>query len=315
MNKRAVITGGAGFLGSHLCERFLAEGWSVLCVDNLLTGNKDNITHLLELDTFEFMEHDVTKYIEVDGDVDAILHFASPASPIDYLELPIQTLKVGSLGTHNALGLAKAKDARFLLASTSECYGDPLVHPQTEDYWGNVNPVGPRGVYDEAKRFSEAMTMGYHRYHGLVTRIVRIFNTYGPRMRLNDGRALPAFMSQGLRGEPLTVFGDGSQTRSFCFVDDLVEGLWRLLHSDYAFPVNIGNPREMSIREFAERVVELTGSRSELTYHDLPEDDPKVRQPDITKARALLDWEPKVSLEEGLARTLDWFRPRVSLKG
>jgi dTDP-glucose 4,6-dehydratase len=314
MNKRAVITGGAGFLGSHLCERFLAEGWSVLCVDNLLTGNKDNITHLLELDTFEFMEHDVTKYIEVDGDVDAILHFASPASPIDYLELPIQTLKVGSLGTHNALGLAKAKDARFLLASTSECYGDPLVHPQTEDYWGNVNPVGPRGVYDEAKRFSEAMTMGYHRYHGLATRIVRIFNTYGPRMRLNDGRALPAFMSQGLRGEPLTVFGDGSQTRSFCFVDDLVEGLWRLLHSDYAFPVNIGNPREMSIREFAERVVELTGSRSELTYHDLPEDDPKVRQPDITKARALLDWEPKVSLEEGLARTLDWFRPRVSLK-
>jgi dTDP-glucose 4,6-dehydratase len=314
MNKKAVITGGAGFLGSHLCERFLAEGWSVLCVDNLLTGNKDNITHLLELDTFEFMEHDVTKYIEVDGDVDAILHFASPASPIDYLELPIQTLKVGSLGTHNALGLAKAKDARFLLASTSECYGDPLVHPQTEDYWGNVNPVGPRGVYDEAKRFSEAMTMGYHRYHGLATRIVRIFNTYGPRMRLNDGRALPAFMSQGLRGEPLTVFGDGSQTRSFCFVDDLVEGLWRLLHSDYAFPVNIGNPREMSIREFAERVVELTGSRSELTYHDLPEDDPKVRQPDITKARALLDWEPKVSLEEGLARTLDWFRPRVSLK-
>jgi dTDP-glucose 4,6-dehydratase len=315
MNKRAVITGGAGFLGSHLCERFLAEGWSVLCVDNLLTGNKDNITHLLEVDGFEFMEHDVTKYIEVDGDVEAILHFASPASPIDYLELPIQTLKVGSLGTHNALGLAKAKDARFLLASTSECYGDPLVHPQTEDYWGNVNPVGPRGVYDEAKRFSEAMTMGYHRYHGLVTRIVRIFNTYGPRMRLNDGRALPAFMSQGLRGEPLTVFGDGSQTRSFCFVDDLVEGLWRLLHSDYAFPVNIGNPREMSIREFAERVVELTGSRSELTYHDLPEDDPKVRQPDITKARALLDWEPKVSLEEGLARTLDWFRPRVSLKG
>ena len=314
MNKRAVITGGAGFLGSHLCERFLAEGWSVLCVDNLLTGNKDNITHLLEVDGFEFMEHDVTKYIEVDGDVEAILHFASPASPIDYLELPIQTLKVGSLGTHNALGLAKAKDARFLLASTSECYGDPLVHPQTEEYWGNVNPVGPRGVYDEAKRFSEAMTMGYHRYHGLATRIVRIFNTYGPRMRLNDGRALPAFMSQGLRGEPLTVFGDGSQTRSFCFVDDLVEGLWRLLHSDYAYPVNIGNPREMSIREFAERVVELTGSRSELSYHELPEDDPKVRQPDITKARALLDWEPKVSLEEGLTRTLDWFRPRVSLE-
>ena len=257
----------------------------------------------------------MSNYVDVDGDVDAVLHFASPASPIDYLEMPIQTLKVGSLGTHNTLCLAMAKDDTFFIASTSEVYGDPQEHPQTEAYWGNVNPVGPRGVYDEAKRFSEAMTMGYHRYHGLATRIVRIFNTYGPRMRLNDGRALPAFMSQGLRGEPLTVFGDGSQTRSFCFVDDLVEGLWRLLHSDYAYPVNIGNPREMSIREFAERVVELTGSRSELTYHELPEDDPKVRQPDITKARALLDWEPKVSLEEGLVRTLDWFRPRVSLKG
>jgi len=309
-----VITGGAGFLGSHLCERFLAEGWSVLCVDNLLTGNKDNVAHLLDVEGFEFMEHDVTKYIDVDGEVDAILHFASPASPIDYLELPIQTLKVGSLGTHNALGLAHAKKARFLLASTSECYGDPLVHPQTEDYWGNVNPVGPRGVYDEAKRFSEAMTMGYHRYHGVQTRIVRIFNTYGPRMRLNDGRALPAFMSQGLRGDDLTVFGDGSQTRSFCFVDDLVEGLWRLLHSDYPYPVNIGNPSEMTIREFAERVVELTGSRSKLTFHELPEDDPKVRQPDISKARELLDWEPKVSLEEGLERTLAWFRPRVSVE-
>ncbi len=314
MTKRAVITGGAGFLGSHLCERFLAEGWSVLCVDNLLTGNKDNVAHLLDVEGFEFMEHDVTKYIDVDGEVDAILHFASPASPIDYLELPIQTLKVGSLGTHNALGLAHAKKARFLLASTSECYGDPLVHPQTEDYWGNVNPVGPRGVYDEAKRFSEAMTMGYHRYHGVQTRIVRIFNTYGPRMRLNDGRALPAFMSQGLRGDDLTVFGDGSQTRSFCFVDDLVEGLWRLLHSDYPYPVNIGNPSEMTIREFAERVVELTGSRSKLTFHELPEDDPKVRQPDISKARELLDWEPKVSLEEGLERTLAWFRPRVSVE-
>ena len=314
MTKRAVITGGAGFLGSHLCERFLAEGWSVLCVDNLLTGNKDNIVHLLEVEGFEFMEHDVTKFIEVDGEVDAILHFASPASPIDYLELPIQTLKVGSLGTHNALGLAHAKKARFLLASTSECYGDPLVHPQTEDYWGNVNPVGPRGVYDEAKRFSEAMTMGYHRYHGVQTRIVRIFNTYGPRMRLNDGRALPAFMSQGLRGDDLTIFGDGSQTRSFCFVDDLVDGLWRLLHSEYPYPVNIGNPSEMTIREFAERVVELTGSRSKLTFHELPEDDPKVRQPDISKARELLDWEPKVKLEEGLERTLAWFRPRVSVE-
>jgi len=314
MSKRAVITGGAGFLGSHLCERFLAEGWSVLCVDNLLTGNKDNIAHLLDVEGFEFMEHDVTKFIEVDGEVDAILHFASPASPIDYLELPIQTLKVGSLGTHNALGLAHAKKARFLLASTSECYGDPLVHPQTEDYWGNVNPVGPRGVYDEAKRFSEAMTMGYHRYHGVQTRIVRIFNTYGPRMRLNDGRALPAFMSQGLRGDDLTIFGDGSQTRSFCFVDDLVDGLWRLLHSEYPYPVNIGNPSEMTIREFAERVVELTGSRSKLTFHELPEDDPKVRQPDISKARELLDWEPKVKLEEGLERTLAWFRPRVSVE-
>ena len=314
MTKRAVITGGAGFLGSHLCERFLSEGWSVVCIDNLLTGNKDNVAHLLDVDGFEFMEHDVTKFIEVDGDVDAILHFASPASPIDYLELPIQTLKVGSLGTHNALGLAHAKKARFLLASTSECYGDPLVHPQTEDYWGNVNPVGPRGVYDEAKRFSEAMTMGYHRYHGVQTRIVRIFNTYGPRMRLNDGRALPAFMSQGLRGDDLTIFGDGSQTRSFCFVDDLVEGLWRLLHSEYPYPVNIGNPSEMTIREFAERVIELTGSRSKLSYHELPEDDPKVRQPDISKARELLEWEPKVSLEEGLARTLDWFRPRVSVE-
>ena len=314
MTKRAVITGGAGFLGSHLCERFLAEGWSVLCVDNLLTGNKDNIAHLLDVEGFEFMEHDVTKFIEVDGEVDAILHFASPASPIDYLELPIQTLKVGSLGTHNALGLAHAKKARFLLASTSECYGDPLVHPQTEDYWGNVNPVGPRGVYDEAKRFSEAMTMGYHRYHGVQTRIVRIFNTYGPRMRLNDGRALPAFMSQGLRGDDLTIFGDGSQTRSFCFVDDLVDGLWRLLHSEYPYPVNIGNPSEMTIKEFAERVVELTGSRSKLTFHELPEDDPKVRQPDISKARELLDWEPKVKLEEGLERTLAWFRPRVSVE-
>ena len=315
MNKRVVITGGAGFLGSHLCERFLAEGWGVLCVDNLLTGNKDNVAHLLSDERFEFMEHDVTQYIEVDGSVDAILHFASPASPIDYLELPIQTLKVGSLGTHNALGLARAKSARFLLASTSECYGDPLVHPQTEDYWGNVNPVGPRGVYDEAKRFAEAMTMAYHRYHGVETRIVRIFNTYGPRMRLNDGRALPAFMSQALRGEPLTIFGDGSQTRSFCYVDDLVEGIWRLLASDHPEPVNIGNPREMTIREFADQVIELTGSNSEVTYQDLPVDDPKVRQPDITRARTVLGWEPQVTLEDGLARTLDWFRLRVTEQG
>jgi len=311
MGKRAVITGGAGFLGSHLCERFLAEGWEVICVDNLLTGNEENITHLVEDDRFTFLNHDVTKYIDVDGEVDAILHFASPASPIDYLELPIQTLKVGSLGTHNALGLARAKGARFLIASTSECYGDPLVHPQTEDYWGNVNPVGPRGVYDEAKRFSEAMTMAYHRYHGVDTRIIRIFNTYGPRMRLNDGRALPAFMSQALRGEPLTVFGDGSQTRSFCFVDDLVEGIWRLLESDYHLPVNVGNPTEMTIKEFAERVIELTGSGSTVTYQDLPEDDPKVRQPDISLARRVLGWEPQVQLAEGLERTLGWFRGRV----
>jgi dTDP-glucose 4,6-dehydratase len=311
MTKRVVITGGAGFLGSHLCERFLAEGWRVLCIDNLLTGDRENVAHLEENPHFEFLLHDVTKFIEVEGDVDAILHFASPASPIDYLELPIQTLKVGSLGTHNALGLAHAKGARFLLASTSECYGDPLVHPQTEDYWGNVNPVGPRGVYDEAKRFAEAMTMAYHRYHGVETRIVRIFNTYGPRMRLNDGRALPAFMSQALRGEPLTIFGDGTQTRSFCFVDDLVEGIWRLLAADYAKPVNIGNPREMTIREFAEQVLALTGSSSELTYHELPEDDPKVRQPDISLARSILGWEPVVRLEDGLALALESFRSRL----
>ena len=311
MSQRVVITGGAGFLGSHLCERFLAEGWRVLCVDSLLTGSEENVAHLRAEEGFEFLKHDVTKFIEVEGPVAAILHFASPASPIDYLELPIQTLKVGSLGTHNALGLAHAKGARFLLASTSECYGDPLVHPQTEDYWGNVNPVGPRGVYDEAKRFAEAMTMAYHRYHGVETRIVRIFNTYGPRMRLNDGRALPAFMSQALRGEPLTIFGDGSQTRSFCYVDDLVEGIWRLLAADYAKPVNIGNPREMTILEFAEEVLKLTGSRSELTFHELPEDDPKVRQPDISLARELLGWEPVVELTDGLERTLDGFRSQM----
>ncbi len=308
---RVLITGGAGFLGSHLCERFMAEGYEVYCMDNLVTGDMANIDHLGGDPGFHFLHQDVTEYIHVPGELDAVLHFASPASPIDYLELPIQTLKVGSLGTHKALGLAHAKKARFLLASTSECYGDPLVHPQTEDYWGNVNPVGPRGVYDEAKRFAEAMTMGYHRYHGVETRIVRIFNTYGPRMRLNDGRALPAFMSQALRGEDLTVFGDGSQTRSFCYVDDLVDGIYRLLNSDEALPVNIGNPHEMTIMEFARAVIELTGSRSKITHLELPEDDPKVRQPDITKARRVLGWEPKVSLTDGLARTLDYFRDRV----
>lgn len=308
---RVLITGGAGFLGSHLCERFMAEGYEVYCMDNLVTGDMANIDHLGGDPSFHFLHQDVTEYIHVPGELDAVLHFASPASPIDYLELPIQTLKVGSLGTHKALGLAHAKKARFLLASTSECYGDPLVHPQTEDYWGNVNPVGPRGVYDEAKRFAEAMTMGYHRYHGVETRIVRIFNTYGPRMRLNDGRALPAFMGQALRGEDLTVFGDGSQTRSFCYVDDLVDGIYRLLKSDEALPVNIGNPHEMTIMEFARAVIELTGSRSKITHLELPEDDPKVRQPDITKARRVLGWEPKVSLTDGLARTLDYFRDRV----
>jgi len=303
-----LITGGAGFLGSHLSDRFLAEGYEVICMDNLLTGSLRNVEHLSTESRFHYVDQDVTEFIHVPGRLDAVLHFASPASPIDYLEYPIQTLKVGSLGTHKALGLAHAKGARFLLASTSECYGDPLVHPQTEDYWGNVNPVGPRGVYDEAKRFAEAMTMGYHRYHGLQSRIVRIFNTYGPRMRLNDGRALPAFMGQALRGEPITVFGDGSQTRSFCYVSDLVDGLWRLLNSEEPYPTNIGNPREMTILEFAKQVVELTGSASELTFLDLPEDDPKVRQPDITKARKILGWEPKVLLEDGLNTTLEYFR-------
>ena len=307
----ALITGGAGFLGSHLCERFLAEGWNVICMDNLITGDLANVKALSTDPAFRFEERDVTEYIDVPGELDAILHFASPASPIDYLELPIQTLKVGSLGTHKVLGLARAKGARFLLASTSECYGDPLVHPQSEDYWGNVNPVGPRGVYDEAKRFAEAMTMAYHRYHGVATRIVRIFNTYGPRMRLNDGRALPAFMSQALKGNPLTVFGDGSQTRSFCFMDDLVEGIWRLLNSEEVYPVNIGNPSEMTILEFAQKVIELTGAESEVVFKDLPEDDPKVRQPDITRARTLLDWEPKVDLDTGLARTLEFFQAKV----
>ncbi|MEO2161398.1 MAG: UDP-glucuronic acid decarboxylase family protein, partial [bacterium] len=301
-----LITGGAGFLGSHLCERFLAEGWAVICMDNLITGDLTNVEALFADPAFHFEKRDVTEYIHVPGDLDAILHFASPASPIDYLELPIQTLKVGSLGTHKVLGLARAKNARFLLASTSECYGDPLVHPQSEDYWGNVNPVGPRGVYDEAKRFAEAMTMAYHRYHGVATRIVRIFNTYGPRMRLNDGRALPAFMSQALEGRPLTVFGDGSQTRSFCFMDDLVEGIWRLLNSEEVLPVNIGNPSELTILEFARKVIELTGTQVEIVFKELPEDDPKVRQPDITRARTLLDWEPQVDLDTGLGLTLEF---------
>ena len=309
---RTLITGGAGFLGSHLCDRFLAEGHEVICMDNLITGDLRNIEHLFPDEHFSFVHQDVTEFIHVPGELDSILHFASPASPIDYLELPIQTLKVGSLGTHKALGLARAKGARFLLASTSECYGDPLVHPQREDYWGNVNPVGPRGVYDEAKRFAEAMTMAYHRYHGVDTRIVRIFNTYGPRMRLNDGRALPAFMSQALRGEPVTVFGDGLQTRSFCYVDDMVDGIHRLLMSDEDFPVNLGNPAEMSMLDFARKVIELTGSSSAVTFQSLPVDDPKVRQPDITKARRTLGWEPKVDLHEGLGVTLKYFRERLS---
>ena len=311
---RILITGGAGFIGSHLCERFLAEGDDVICMDNLLTGAADNIAHLFANRRFSFIQQDVTTYIYVKGSVDAILHFASPASPIDYLELPIQTLKVGSLGTHKALGLAKEKSARFLLASTSEVYGDPLVHPQNEEYWGNVNPIGPRGVYDEAKRFAEAITMAYHRTHKVETRIVRIFNTYGPRMRLNDGRVVPNFISQALKGEPLTVYGDGSQTRSFCFVSDLVEGIARLLRSDYSGPVNCGNPIETTILEFAERIKALTKSKSEIVFRPLPVDDPKVRQPDITRARKLLGgWEPKVALEDGLKRTIEYFKPTLGL--
>ncbi|HJQ82560.1 MAG TPA: UDP-glucuronic acid decarboxylase family protein [Candidatus Binatia bacterium] len=305
---RILITGGAGFIGSHLCERFLAEGDDVICMDSLLTGSADNVAHLFADRRFSFIQQDVTNYIYVKGPLDAILHFASPASPVDYLELPIQTLKVGSLGTHKALGLAKEKNARFLLASTSEVYGDPLVHPQKEDYWGNVNPIGPRGVYDEAKRFAEAITMAYHRTHGVRTRIVRIFNTHGPRMRLNDGRVVPNFISQALRGEPLTVYGDGSQTRSFCYVSDLVEGIVRLLRSEHSGPVNCGNPMEVSILQFAEKIRALTGSKSEIVFRPLPEDDPKVRQPDIALARKLLGWEPKVSLEDGLRKTVDYFR-------
>jgi dTDP-glucose 4,6-dehydratase len=306
--KRVLITGGAGFLGSHLCDRFIKEGFSVIAMDNLITGDLRNIEHLFKLADFEFYHHDVSKFVHVPGELHYILHFASPASPIDYLKIPIQTLKVGSLGTHNLLGLAKAKKARIIIASTSEVYGDPTVHPQTEEYYGNVNTVGPRGVYDEAKRFQEAITMAYHTFHGLETRIVRIFNTYGPRMRLNDGRVLPAFIGQALRGEDLTIFGDGSQTRSFCYVDDLVEGIYRLLISDYAQPMNIGNPNEITIRDFAEEIIKLTGTKQKVVYHDLPKDDPKQRQPDISKAKAILGWEPKVSRSEGLRITYEYFK-------
>ncbi|NWG19690.1 MAG: SDR family oxidoreductase [Chloroflexi bacterium] len=313
---RILITGGAGFLGSHLCDRFLAEGHTVVAMDNLITGNTDNIAHLAGHPGFSFIKHDVTNYIFVEGPLDAILHFASPASPVDYLELPIQTLKVGALGTHKALGLAKDKGARFLLASTSEVYGDPQVHPQPESYYGHVNPIGPRGVYDEAKRFAEAMTMAYHRYHGVETRIVRIFNTYGPRMRLRDGRVVPNFIQQALRGEPLTVYGDGSQTRSFQYVDDLVDGVYRLLFSNEIEPVNIGNPGEFTIKEFAELVNQLTGNRGGIVYRDLrTQDDPQVRQPDITRARAILGWEPRIDLAEGLRRTIPWFREELRKRG
>jgi dTDP-glucose 4,6-dehydratase len=306
--KRVLITGAAGFLGSHLCDRFIKEGMHVIAMDNLITGDLKNIEHLFKLQQFEFYHHDVSKFVHVPGELDYILHFASPASPIDYLKIPIQTLKVSSLGTHNILGLARVKNARVLVASTSEVYGDPHVHPQTEEYWGNVNPVGPRGCYDEAKRFMEAITMAYHDYHGLETRIIRIFNTYGPRMRLNDGRVLPAFIGQALRGEDLTMFGDGSQTRSFCYVADLVEGIYRLLMSDYHLPVNIGNPDEITIKEFGEEILKLTGANQKLISKPLPKDDPKQRQPDITKAKALLGWEPKVSRAEGLKITFDYFK-------
>ena len=306
--KRVLITGGAGFLGSHLCDRFIKEGCHVIAMDNLITGSMSNIGHLMPLKNFEFYHHDVSKYIHIPGELDYILHFASPASPIDYLKIPIPTLKVGSLGTHNCLGLALAKGARMIIASTSEVYGDPMVHPQTEDYWGNVNPVGPRGVYDEAKRFQEAMTMAYHTFHGVETRIVRIFNTYGPRMRLNDGRALPAFIGQALRGEDITIFGDGSQTRSFCYVDDLVEGIYRLLLSDHEQPVNIGNPDEISILDFAQEIIDLTGTDQKVVFLDLPKDDPKQRKPDITKAKEILGWEPTVNRSEGLKITYEYFK-------
>ena len=306
--KKILITGAAGFLGSHLCDRFIKEGFHVIGMDNLITGDLKNIEHLFKLEQFEFYHHDVTKFIHIPGYLDYILHFASPASPVDYLKIPIQTLKVGAMGTHNCLGLAKAKGARILVASTSEVYGDPLVHPQTEEYWGNVNPVGPRGVYDEAKRFMESITMAYHTFHAVETRIIRIFNTYGPRMRLNDGRALPAFIGQVLRSEDLTVFGDGSQTRSFCYVDDLIEGIYRLLFSDYPMPVNIGNPNEISLKDFAEEILTLTGKKVKIIYKPLPVDDPKQRQPDITKAKTILGWEPKVDRKEGLKITYDYFK-------
>lgn len=310
---RVLITGGAGFLGSHLCERYLKEGYQVICMDNLITGSGDNIEHLFGDANFEFIHHDVTNYIHISGDLDLILHFASPASPIDYLEMPIQTLKVGSLGTHKALGLARAKGARFLLASTSEVYGDPLIHPQPETYWGNVNPIGFRGVYDEAKRFAEAMTMAYHRYHKLETRIVRIFNTYGPRMRLVDGRALPTFMAQALRGDDITVFGDGQQTRSFCYVDDLIEGIYRLSQSQEVEPVNIGNPEEITILDFANEIIELTNTSSRVVHKDLPKDDPKIRKPDIKKAQEILGWNPTVPRREGLKTTLEYFKDLVAV--
>jgi dTDP-glucose 4,6-dehydratase len=309
--KTAVVTGGAGFLGSHLTDRLLAEGYAVIGVDNFITGNPANVAHLKGNANYRLIEQDVTKYLDIPGEVNFVFHFASPASPIDYLELPIQTLKVGSLGTHNALGLAKAKGAGFLIASTSECYGDPLVHPQTEEYWGNVNPIGPRGVYDEAKRFAEAMTMAYHRYHKVDTKIVRIFNTYGPRMRLKDGRVVPAFIGQALRNEPITIFGEGTQTRSFCYCSDLIDGIYKLSQSDFHEPVNIGNPVELTIKEFAERIIRITGSKSTLTYQPLPTDDPKQRRPDITRAWQRLGWKPVIDLEKGLTETIAWFKPRV----
>jgi dTDP-glucose 4,6-dehydratase len=315
LEKRVLITGGAGFLGSHLCDRFHKEGWIVICMDNLITGAISNISHLMERERFSFIQYDVTMYLDVDGPLDLILHFASPASPIDYLEMPIQTLKVGSLGTHKTLGLARAKKAKYLLASTSEVYGDPLEHPQKETYWGNVNPTGFRGVYDEAKRFAEAMTMAYHRYHGIDTRIVRIFNTYGSRMRLKDGRALPTFFRQAFQNEPITVFGDGSQTRSFTYVHDLVEGIYRLVHSDFVNPVNIGNPEEISILDFAKEIIEITQSKSKIVFEELPADDPQVRQPDISRAKEVLNWQPQTDRKEGLLKTMEYFKKQVLKNG